>query len=151
MKKKISKEIKIRKAKVQDAVLISCLLEELGYPSPVAFAKDKIRKLVKCKNDFVLVAEVDSKVIGVTHLHIAELFHEPGKLGRVMALVVNKKYRQAGVGHRLMLSLETIARKEGCTKMEITSASYRKDAHKFYQGLGLYRNQKGSLKDLTFN
>ncbi len=148
MKKRLSKEIKIRKAKVEDAVSIFSLLEELGYPSSASFAKDKIRKLTKSKNDFVLMAEVDSKVIGVVHLHVAELFHEPGKMGRIMALVVNKKYRQAGVGYKLMVSLETIARKAGCTKMEITSASYRKDAHKFYLGLGYLEKPKRFIKRL---
>jgi N-acetylglutamate synthase-like GNAT family acetyltransferase len=148
LKKKLSQEIKIRKVGFKDAKLISGLLKELGYPNPSSFAKDKILKLVKSKNNFVLVAEVNSEVIGVTHLHIAELFHEAGKLGRIMALVVNKKYRQAGVGHRLMLSLETIARKKGCTKIEITSALHRKDAHKFYQGLGYFEKPKRFIKIL---
>ena len=146
--KRISKEIKIRKVKVQDAKSISGLLKELGYPSSIPFTKNKILKLVKSKNDFVLVAEADSKVIGVVHLHIAELFHESGKLGRIMALVVNKKYRQAGVGHKLMISLEAIARKAGCTKIEITSASHRKDAHKFYLGLGYFEKPKRFIKML---
>ncbi len=148
MKKRLSKEIKIRKAKVEDAVSISSLLEELGYPSSASFAKDKILKLTKSINDFVLVVEVNDRVVGIAHLHVAELFHEPGKLGRIMALVVNKKYRQIGVGCRLMLSLETIARKKGCTKMEITSASHRDDAHKFYSKLGYFEKPKRFIKML---
>lgn len=146
MKKRLSKEIKIRKAKVEDAVSISSLLEELGYPSSASFAKDKILKLTKSKNDFVLVVEVGSKVIGLAHLHITELFHEPGKLGRIMAMVVNKKYQKAGVGYKLMVSLEAIAQKAGCTKIEVTSASRRKDAHKFYQGLGYFEKPKRFIK-----
>jgi GNAT superfamily N-acetyltransferase len=148
LKKKLSQEIKIRKVGFKDAKLISGLLKELGYPSSSSFDKYKIIKLFKIKNDYVFVAEADSEVIGVTHLHIAELFHEAGKLGRIMALVVNKKYRQAGVGYKLMLSLETIARKKGCTKIEITSALHRKDAHKFYQGLGYFEKPKRFIKIL---
>ena len=127
---------------------MSDLLKELGYPDTSSLTKTKIAKLTKSKNDTVLVAEVDGKVIGLAHLHVAELFHEPGKLGRIMALVVNKKYRKVGVGHKLMVSLETIARKAGCTKMEVTSSVHRSEAHKFYQKLGYFEKPKRFIKML---
>ena len=148
MKKKLSKEIKIRKVRVKDTVSIAGLLKELGYSSSSSFAKNKILKLTKSEIDTVLVAEADGKVIGVGHLHIAELFHEPGKLGRIMAIVVNKKYRQTGVGLKLMTSLESIARKTGSSKMEVTSAAKRDDAHKFYLGLGYFEKPKRFIKML---
>ena len=148
LKGKITKDIRIRKAVVKDAAQISSLLGELGYPNTKAFAQEKISKLVKSDNDTVIVADVDGKVIGIAHLHIAELFHEPGKLGRIMAMVVNKNCRQAGIGQRLMNSLETTARNLGCSKMEVTSASHRNDAHKFYLGLGYIENPKRFIKML---
>jgi len=139
-------ELKIRRPVAQDADQIAGLLKELGYPHNAEFAKSKIAELSKSESDTVLVAEVDGKVIGVAHLHIAELFHEPGRLGRVMALVVTNNHRSAGVGRKLMMSLETIARNSGCIKMEITSAIHRNDTHAFYKSLGYTEKPRRFIK-----
>lgn len=129
-------EFTIKKAVIEDANQIAGLLKELGYPNTSAFAQSKIAELSKSDNDTVLIAEINDRIIGVAHLHIAELFHEPGRLGRVMAIVVTSNYRQSGVGQKLITSLETIARNAGCTKMEITSGIHRDGAHTFYKKLG---------------
>ena len=138
----------LRKAVVKDAKRIADLLKELGYPNIPAFAKSKISRLSKSKNDSVLVAEINREVIGAAHLHIAELFHEPGRLGRIMALVITKNCRQQGIGQKLMASLETIARKAGCIKMEVTSAVHRDSAHIFYKKLGYSEQPKRFVKPL---
>lgn len=138
----------IREAVIEDAAHIAGLLKELGYPSTPAFAQSKIVELSKSDSDTVLVAETDGRVIGVAHLHIAELFHEPGRLGRVMAIVVKNDYRGLGVGQKLITLIENTARKAGCTKMELTSGIHRDDAHIFYKNLGYIEKPKRFLKIL---
>lgn len=144
----ITERLRIRKMVAEDAFQIAGLLTELGYPNTPAFAETKIAKLSRSSSDTVLVAEVDGKVVGAAHLHIAELFHEPGRLGRIMTLVVTKNHRGCGVGRKLMNSLETTGRKTGCIKMEITSGGYRGDAHTFYKGLGYVERPKRFVKVL---
>lgn len=90
-------EFKIKKAVVEDAKQIATLPGELGYPNTEEFTKAKIVELSNSKIDSVFVAEIKDKIIAFAHLHIAKVLHEPGKLGRVMAIVVSKDYSRAGV------------------------------------------------------
>jgi GNAT superfamily N-acetyltransferase len=142
------KKVNIREAVVGDARKIAILLKELGYPNTIEFAKAKIKELSNSKIDFVYVAEVDDKVVAFAHLHIAKMMHEPGKLSRVMAIVVSKDYKRVGIGEKLMFFLEDKARDAGCIKMELTSSSHRRGAHKFYKNLGYIEKPKRFLKKL---
>ncbi len=142
------KEVKIRKAVVGDAEKVAVLLGELGYLNTIEFAEAKITELSKSKVDFVFVAEIEGKVVAFAHLHIAKMIHEPGELGRIMAIVVSKDYSRVGIGRKLMSFLEDKARGSGCIKMELTSSSHRKGAHKFYKNLGYFEKPKRFLKKL---
>lgn len=141
-------EFTIREATVQDAEQIAGLLQALGYPNTVAFSQQKIATLSQSAGDAVLVAEIAGRIIGVAHLHVAELFHEAGRLGRVMALVVAEHIRRSGVGKKLVLLLEKQARNAGCVKMEVTSGAHREGAHVFYGELGYLEEQKRFVKVL---
>jgi len=138
----------IREAVDQDADQIAGLLKALGYPNSPAFARQKMAALSQNAGDIVLVAEAAGRVIGVAHLHVAELFHEAGRLGRIMALVVTNHARRSGVGRRLMRSLEKLARNAGCVKMEVTSGAHREGAHAFYESLGYLQEPKRFVKVL---
>lgn len=141
-------EFIVRKAVTEDADQIAVLLKELGYPNTPAFVQLKIVDLSESNNDTVLIAEVDGKVVGLAHLHIAELFHEPGRLGRIMAIVITNNYRRLGIGRKLMTLLEAIARNVGCIKLEVTSGTHRNDAHPFYRSLGYIETPKRFVKVL---
>jgi len=80
---------------VEDAKQIATLLGELGYPNTKEFPKEKIKELSDSEIDSVFVAEIKDKIIAFAHLHIAKILHEPGKLDRVMAIVVSKDYLRA--------------------------------------------------------
>ncbi len=141
-------EFTIRKAVVENADQIAVLLGGLGYPNTPAFAKSKIVKLSKSSSDSVFVAEADNRVVAVAHLHIAELLHEPGRLARIIAVVVTNNYLRRGVGRKFVALLETISRDTGCTKMELTNSIHRKGAHAFYKSLGYIEEPKRFVKVL---
>jgi N-acetylglutamate synthase-like GNAT family acetyltransferase len=140
------KKFQIRKVTLHDAPQIVPLLEELGYPNTTALLKKKIAVLSRSKRDTVLVAETDNSVVGVAHLHIAELFHQKGRLGRILAIVVAHEYCRHGIGKQFMKRLERAARRAGCVKMEITSALHRSDAHAFYKRLGYHEKPRRFIK-----
>lgn len=142
-------EFSIRNAEPKDAEQISGLLGELGYPHPPEFVTEKISAISKSDNDILFVAETMGLVIGATHLHIAEMLHEAGKLGRVMALVVTNQYRWLGVGKALIAKAEGRAKDEGCSKMEVTSAKHREPAKKFYESLGYSEKRHRFIKPLS--
>jgi len=120
----------------EDAEAVAELLGELGYPNTPAFARAKLEVLSQRTDDWVRVAEHAGRVVGVAHLHAAELFHQPRRVGRIMAVVVAADCRRLGIGRALMTALESLAEQAGCIKLELTSAAHREDAHAFYASLG---------------
>jgi len=139
----------LRRATAKDASQIACLLEELGYPRATHFYRSKIATLSRSRSDVVIVAENSGKVIGMAHLHTAEMIHEAGRLGRIMALVVQRRFRRLGVGRELMRHLESTCRSAGCVKVEVTSGDQRKGAHEFYRKLGYVEKPKRFVKRLV--
>ena len=134
-------EFVVRNSEPKDAEQLAGLLGELGYPNSPEFVKEKIAVIAKSNCDTLL-----GIVIGAAHLHIAEMLHEQGKLGRIMALVVTNKYRWLGVGKKLIATAEAKAQDAGCSKMEVTSAMHREPAKKFYEGLGYAENRRRFIK-----
>lgn len=127
---------------------MATLLGELGYPRAEASARTTLRNLCRSDNDVVLVADVDGSVVGVGHLHIGWMLHDPACFGRITALGVAGARRRRGIGRALMGSLETAARRAGCVKMEITSGLQRHDAHAFYRAMGYQEKSKRFTKSL---
>lgn len=124
------------------------LMDELGYPNPAEFFSNKLDSLAFSESDKVLVARVDDEVVGIAHLHIADMLHYPGKLGRVMSIVVSEEWRGRGAGGEMMKYLEAEAKERGCSLMEITSNIKREDTHRFYEDLGYEEKPKRFIKKL---
>lgn len=142
-------EIKIRKANLEDGAQVAGLLEELGYPNKPAFIRLKIEVLAKSDKDTVLVSEMEGKVLGTAHLHVAEMLHEPGHIGRIMAIAVKNEHQRSGIGRALMASLEIIAQEAGCVSLEITGNIHRGGAQEFYKNLGYGEESKRFVKILV--
>ena len=140
--------VKVRLAEPNDAERIAALLTELGYPNAAASGRPRLAALSKGELDWVLVAAGQGEVVGVAHLHAADLLHRPGRTGRIMAMVVANGWRRRGVGRKLVDTLECIARRAGCVRAEVTSRAARTDAHAFYTALGYVHTPKRFLKPL---
>ena len=142
-------KIIIRDAQQNDAAAVAQLLDELGYPNTPEFALAKIKKLSGRRRDRVLIAEKDSRVVGILSLHIMPLLHKKGDLCRVSALVVRQENRGQYVGCRLMEMAETYARVNNCSCIEITSGDQRLEAHEFYHKIGYIKASKRFVKSLN--
>jgi GNAT superfamily N-acetyltransferase len=144
----ITARVRINEASVEHIADITELLGKLGYPQTADFVKEKLKTLRKSENDVTLVADLGGKMAGFVHLHVAELFHEKGRLGRVMALSVAEDDRGKGLGQRLMQAVEEKAKAMGCVEMEVTSSVRRAGAHRFYKQLGYIEKPKRFVKSL---
>ena len=78
-------------------------------------------------------------------LHHTQFLHRPPD-GRISTLVVFEKYRNFGIGARLVESAEEIFRDWGCERVEVTSGAERKAAHKFYNREGYIERRKRFVK-----
>lgn len=87
-------------------------------------------------SSWLIGADDDGALIGVAALGVLPGLEVTGKLGRLLALVVDERYHGRGIGQSLVAATEEQARAAGCIKMEVTSSRYRTRTHKFYQQLG---------------
>jgi ribosomal protein S18 acetylase RimI-like enzyme len=129
-------KVAVRDARDSDCAAIAGLLGELGYPAGPEAAGRRLAGIRRAGGSRVLVATVDRRVVGVVALHVMPLLHRDHKLCRVLALCVNADFTRQGVGTRLMRAAESVARRAGCHRMELTTAPERTGAHAFYRRLG---------------
>ena len=91
-----------RPATQADAGQIASLLGQLGYPASSESVSAKLHLLAGNPHDAVFVAEIAGRLAGVVSLHVLELFHAEGRLGRITSLVVDSAHRGKGTGRRLL-------------------------------------------------
>ena len=112
------------------------LLDQLGYPTTEAAVHERLDYWLDDPAGRLIGADDDGDLIGVAALVVLPILEVTGKLGRLIALVVDERYRGRGVGQALVTAAEEQARAAGCVKMEVTSSRYRTRTHEFYQQLG---------------
>jgi GNAT superfamily N-acetyltransferase len=136
----------IRRAKTADAGFIQQLLGQLGYPDLTE--GDVIKKIQAYAHDpfSLLVSEIEGRVVGFISLHWFDIFHSPGKIGRITAFCVAEKFRSDGIGSRLLEEAESFFSTKGCTKFEVTSNARRTLAHDFYLKKGYIEDSKRFVK-----
>jgi len=140
-------DISIRQAAESDAEALAALVGELGYPTEPATALDRLRDATGA-GDCVLVAVDHSNVIGLILLHRTPFLHRTPD-GRISTLVISDDYRGHGVGGKLLEAAESVFRKWGCSRIELSSGAQRGDAHRFYLRAGYSEQPKRFIKVLA--
>lgn len=138
--------MEVRKALIADAGVISGLLDQLGYQASPALIREKLEALASSPRDAVLLAQDGARVVGVISLHVLELFHQPGRLGRITAMVIDDASRGQGVGSMLIASADAFFAEQGCIRAEVTSGAHRVQAHAFYQQHGYEPDERRFVK-----
>lgn len=138
--------MQVRKAKPDDSERISVLMRQLGYEASPSLIKHKLLALSGQATDLVLVADDNGVIKGVVSLHVQEMFHQDGRLGRITSLVVDEASRGEGVGSLLVLEADNFFRRSGCVRAEVTSGDHRPQAHLFYQKQGYAQDERRFLK-----
>jgi GNAT superfamily N-acetyltransferase len=136
----------IRAAATHDSVQIAVLLGELGYPATEEFVKDRLAAISLRPDGKVLIADLDTEVVGLVCLQIIPLFHLSEPLGRITTLVISSNLRRHGIGRRLIAEAEILAWEHGCGRVEITSGDHRGGAHAFYEAVGYEQVSRRFIK-----
>jgi len=129
-------DVQLRPVRRQDVPALAGLLGQLGYPTTDAAVHERLDYWLDDPSGRLIGADDDGELIGVAALGVLPMLEVTGRIGRVLALVVDERYRGRGVGQSLVTAAEEQARAAGCLKMEVTSSRYRTRTHKFYQQLG---------------
>jgi N-acetylglutamate synthase-like GNAT family acetyltransferase len=135
-----------RPALAADAIRIAQLLDQLGYEASTELVMRKLAALSQNSMDSVMVAQSADEIVGVVSLHVLELFHAEGRLGRITSLVVAAHSRGEGVGKLLVDAADKYFRETGCVRAEVTSGDHRAQAHVFYQAQGYEPDERRFVK-----
>lgn len=113
----------IRPLKKTDGAEVTVLIRQLtkNIVAPEKLAK-RIASLVKSKDARYLVAQKDNTIIGFGGL-VWYTIPSKGTAGWIEELVVDKKYRNKGIGKKLIKELLLLAESQKLTQVKLTTVS----------------------------
>jgi GNAT superfamily N-acetyltransferase len=129
-------DLLLRPVRRQDVSALAGLLGQLGYPTTEPELDGRLDYWLEDSASWLIGAEDGGDLIGVAALHVMPVLEKTGKLARLLALVVDERYRGRGVGRMLVTAVENRARAAGCLAMEVNSSRHRTRSHMFYQQVG---------------
>jgi GNAT superfamily N-acetyltransferase len=128
----------IRSARMKDTDRIIELLSKLGRPEPrnklemKRFAK-LIQNYISQKDKMILIAEVDSKVVGIVSLVFLPRLNRTTPEAWIPDFIVDQEYRNKGIGKELLKKCISIARKGNCWRIRLETGLSRKRTQRFYK------------------
>jgi GNAT superfamily N-acetyltransferase len=146
----------VRRARREDVPALVALLADdpLGsgretsdlVPYLAAFAEidASSEQLLAC------LTTVDGTVVGTLQLTFAPgLSHGGARRGQIEAVRVHRDHRSRGLGRLFVQWAIEECRTRGCALVQLTSDRSRRDAHRFYAGLGFVESHAGFKLRLT--
>jgi GNAT superfamily N-acetyltransferase len=126
------------------------MMEQLGYPTTLDQMKRRFRNIESDSSYETIVAVYDSKVVGMVGIVTGYYYEVDGIYVRIVAFVVDTKYRNKGIGKRLIEEAENWAQIKGATGIGLNSGNRleRLDAHNFYKKMGYSEKSTGFAKSL---
>ena len=117
--------------------------ERFETPLPESYIK-AFEEIDADKNNELLVAEADGEIVGTLQLTLTpSISFQGGKRATVESVRVDQKYRNLGIGRKLMQYAIERAQAAGCISMQLTTNAERTDAHRFYENLGFEGSHLG--------
>jgi GNAT superfamily N-acetyltransferase len=146
--------ISVREATSNDWPGVASLLAELGRPDVRGLEDEdwhggRFADYLARPDTVGLVAEVDGEVAGFLDLEFRQRLNFPTPQAWIPDLVVSEEQRGRGVGAALMARAEELSKERDCWGMTLESATWRKDAHRFYLREGYDDSAYSFSKSLT--
>lgn len=131
----------IREVSSQDIPIILELLYDLGRPKPqkdsdVDTFRKLVTKYVQDSDKTILVAESDdAKIVGMVSLMFLSRLNQTTLEMYIPELIVLEKYRNQGIGEKLVNFCIALAKEKKCHRIRLESGNQRKGSHQFYKNL----------------
>ena len=121
----------VREIALDDAVAVAELSGQLGYETSSSEMTQRIHTILPLRSHVALVACLAGSVVGWIE---AEVVHhlQSAPYALITGLVVKNGLRSLGVGKRLCNEVEQWSRRQGLSRLRVTSRSTREGAHRFY-------------------
>ncbi|MFF2907293.1 GNAT family N-acetyltransferase [Paenibacillus sp. NPDC057934] len=133
----------LKEIETDDLDALNDLYHELVERAAERSKLEEVFKLVKDDNRYILLgAFIDGELVGsVMGILCYDLVGDCRSFMVIENVVVSSRARRQGVGKKLMVRMEEIARERDCYYMILVSGEQRKEAHIFYETLG-FRDEK---------
>ena len=129
-------QLHIRPVTMTDAAALAHLMGELGYPSTAEEIERRLARNAQQHESDAWVAVRDGVSVGFAAGLLLWSYVSNGASAQLTSLVVASTARGMGVGRQLVAHFEEWARDRGATRVVVTSALHRDDAHAFYPAIG---------------
>lgn len=140
--------ITIKQIEPQDLPALNQLYHELmGTPSNeqqmnAQQMQKTFQQMKKQGHYYVLGAYDQDELVGsVMGVECMDMLGSCEPFMVVENVIVSERVRRQGVGQKLMLKIEHIAKDLGCVYIILVSGDQRKEAHRFYEKLG-FKDEK---------
>ncbi|MGK2872506.1 MAG: GNAT family N-acetyltransferase [Alphaproteobacteria bacterium] len=101
------------------------------------------------ENHLLILADIEGQAVGTFQISFIPYMSFMGALRAIVEAVhVDNRYRNLGIGQKMMRCAIKLAKARGCRLMQLTSNKQRKDAHRFYVRLGFMASHEGFKLDL---
>lgn len=140
--------VTVRSARPDDAIPLARLFDQLGYPETPEALRGAISSVLDDPRSDLLLAERGGVLVGAITYSFVPVAHEIHPWCRITALVVDDGHRGHGIGRSLVNAAEKAAQEASCSRIEVTSALHRSEAHRFYERLDYARTSAHFLKRL---
>ncbi len=134
--------VTIRPAQVEDIEALVALLKDL-FVIENDFNVDEAKQrkglelmLANPRQRCVLVAQLQTQVVGMCTLQTLVSTAEGGYVGLLEDLIVNKAYRGQGIGQKLIAAIEAWAQNNGLLRLQLLADQSNQPALDFYQKSG---------------
>ena len=91
----------------------------------------------------------NNKVVGFLSFYIHHYLHHNSNTGEIVELVVNPEYRNQKIGENLLKFIENLAREKSLEEIELSTSTYSKNAHRFYERNGYLMNHYNYTKKIN--
>jgi (aminoalkyl)phosphonate N-acetyltransferase len=131
---------------------VAGLLVELGRPEVRGADEERHRDLflsyLERDDTVALVADEGGEVVGFLDMDFRQRLNYEAPQAWIPDLVVSEQHRSRGHGGALLQRAVELARERGCWSIQLESANWRMDAHRFYLREGLTDFAKSFGKQL---
>ena len=146
--------VAVRMAAPDDWGAVAGLLVELGRGVATGTADDPTHHQsfaghLRQLGNVTLVAEIDAVVVGVIDMEYHQRLGDHRPQARVNDVVVTERARGSGVGTALLRRAEELARKRGCFRMSLVTATWRDASIAFYRREGWHDYGEWLVKPLA--
>jgi GNAT superfamily N-acetyltransferase len=128
--------LEIRNVHLSDSESIAGLMTQLGYPTSEDEMNERLTRLLPSTSRHCYLAIFDGTVAGFIAMDVNPYFEKNSYYGRILALVVDDRFRGQKIGERLVEKSEIWFLEQNATEVLVNSHVKRTAAHRFYEKLG---------------